>query len=224
MKPKAVILIAMFICAAIASQTSSASTILQFTEFFGPEAAAYAPHSAATLPKFDPALGQLVGVMLEINAGISGGKVFFDNEGAMGGAVTLGYGGTVEVSALGISAVATLPLQLSSGTVDPDSDGPWDFLGGDAFSFLAGAASGIASTALDANDDLSAFIGPGSFDAAVSSRVRTQLETTGPYGPISVDPGVVEGNVTVRYAYVIPEPATILLLCLGGVVLARRRV
>ena len=223
MKPKAVIVITMAICAAFASQASSASTIQQFTALFGPEAAASTPHAVATLPKFDPALGQLVGVMLDINAGLSGGKAFFDNEGAMGGAVTLGYGGTVQVSAMGVSALATMPIQLSDGNVGPDSDGAWDYLGSDAFSFLASPAWNNASTSLDANDDLSAFIGPGSFDAILNSRVKTQLETTGPYGPINVDPGVVEGSITVRYAYVIPEPATFLLLCLGGVILVRRR-
>ncbi len=223
MKVWNVIVIAILLCAGIMPHAASASTILEFTEVFGPEAAASPPHSVATLPKFNPAFGELLGVTLELDAGISGGKVFFDNEGAMGGSVTLGYGGTVEVSAMGITATAMLPLQLSDSTVSADIDGPWDFLGADASSFAAGAASDSASTMLNLKEDFLDFIGPGTFDAILSSRVRTHLETTGPYGPISTDPGVVEGSITVRYEYVIPEPTTALLLCLGGIVLIRRR-
>lgn len=203
--------------------SSSSAVIITYDANYGPEAAAVAAHPVASLPLFDPGLGTLQKVTLELDAETSAGSIAWDNEAQITSDITLGIGAEVTVSAMSLLTAIAVPLQTDSAVaIDADNDGAADFIGTDAFSVVGG-------TGIDSDSDMStlpatlaAFTGVGTFDAILSSAVETFLSTTGGFGPIDPVPGVTNGTVKVTYEYV-PEPGTISLLLLGGSALFFRR-
>ncbi len=185
------------------------------------------PFSTLLVPlnQFDPALGTLTKVTLELDANASAGIIDWDNEAAIPTDVTLGIGAEVTATApLSLFTVVAVPLQLGSALgVAADNDGAPDFVGTDSFSVVGGSGSDIQSNFTTSS--LGTFIGLGTFDVTVDSLVENFLSTTGGFGPIQQTPGNSDGTVKVTYEYTpIPEPVSMSLLALGGLgVLLRRK-
>ena len=212
----------LFVLALVAASPVMADTI-SFSNTYGPTGVAF---SGLTVPllKFDPALGTLEKVTLQLDAATDSGSMAWDNEAANVSAVTLGIGAEVTATApLSLITVVATPLQEGSGTVDPDNDGAADFIGTDAFAVTGGSGtdmdSGFTTTSLATF--IATFVGE-TFDATVDSVVSTDLSTVGGYGPIDPVPGLTNGTITVTYEYT-PEPATMSLMGMGALALIRRK-
>ncbi len=211
-------------CSAVLPGSASAD-IISYQQTYGPEAAASNPHVVASLPLFDPGFGTLTKVTVELESTATGGSICWDNEAPIPSDVTLGIGAEVSVSMAGLFTLVTVPLQLDSafGVAADEVDGAGDFLGADAFAMVGGSGN---DSDMDMSTDpaiLAAFTGIGSFDAILSSLVKTYLSTNGGYGPIDPVPGVTDGIVKVTYEYIVPEPAAASLMLIGGILLLRRR-
>lgn len=214
-----------FACVATTPDSARADMI-SFQQDYGPEAAASLPHVVASLPLFDPNLGFLTKVTVELESAATGGSIAWDNEAGITSDVTLGIGAEVTVSMAGLFTLVAVPLQMDSAediAADEAADGVGDFLGADSFAITGGIGN---DSDMDMSTDplvLAAFTGIGSFDAILNSLVKTFLSTDGGYGPINPIPGVTDGTVKVTYEYIVPEPASASLLLLGGMILLRRR-
>ncbi len=173
------------------------------------------------LNQFNPSLGTLTGVTLTLDATASAGTISWDNEAGVSSNVTLGIGATVTAVGPDALTLIAVPLQKGTSTVTADTDDVADFIGTDAFSVTGG--TGSDSDTAYPTSPFAAYLGTGTFSVNVSSAVETYLSTTGGFGPIDSSSGSFSGTVTVTYEYIIPEPATMSLLGLGGLALLRRR-
>ena len=140
--------------------TSQAATISDMANF----AATQVPFTDATvtLDKFNPALGTLIKVTLEIEAMSVGHSIAWDNETTNSASVDLGIG--AEVNATGPSAlVATaIPVQVSSMSgVSADNDAAADFLGSDSFGVSGGSPTDSGSVMSTEPVVLAAYTGLG---------------------------------------------------------------
>lgn len=217
---------------AIAAPVSAAT--VSFNTAFGPSSIPFSP-TAYALPKFDPALGTLTQVTLQLDASTSAGSITFDNESAVSTDVTLGIGATVTASAPSAVAITVVPVQSGStpvgSPVSADDDGAPDFLGADAFTVSGGAGadsdSDSSADALVLAAYTASFFGE-TFDTLIDAVLYTNLSASGGFGPLDAQAGITSGLITVTYDYVaVPEPASIVLGGLGacalGLVGWRRR-
>ena len=139
----------------------------------------------------------------------------WDNEALVATDITLGIGAAVTAVALSGLSVLAVPLQTDSAVgIAADNDGAADFVGTDAFAVVGGQGDDSDSASLVAG--LAPYVGLGTFDVTLSAVVETFVSTTGGFGPIDPDPGVVFGLVSVTYEFTpIPEPSTGVLISLG---------
>ncbi len=209
------VIVTLLVSASFASAMS-----VSYNTPFGPTATPAVPFGV-TLPQFNPALGTLLSVTLQLDANTFAGSIDWDNEAAIPTDVTLGIGAEVTATAPSALAVIAVPLQLGSALgVAADNDGAADFIGTDSFSVSGGSGSDSDSNTLSSG--FASYIGTGTFSTTISSLVQNFLSTTGGFGPIQQTPGSVDGMVTVTYNYV-PEPATMSLLAVGGLAVLKRR-
>jgi hypothetical protein len=208
----------------LVGSAAQAATITCF-DTWGPAVVPLAAAPLATLPLFDPALGTLTVVSLELDADAFAGSIDWDNEAGIPTDVTLGIG--AEVTAVGLAGltVVSIPLQLDSALgIAADNDGAADFIGTDSFSVVGGIGNDVQSNSLVAG--FGAYIGLGTFDTTVEAVVQDFLSTTGGFGPIQQTPGSTSGTVTVTYEFTpVPEPSTAAFLGLGllGAVISGRK-
>jgi len=217
----------LFAMTAIAvSGTLVSAAEVSYMANFGPTAISGA--TSVNLPQFNPALGTLLGVTLELDANTSGGSIAWDNEALSQSDITLGIGAEVTAATSTTTTVLTTvatPLQIGNGTVDADNDGAADFIGTDAFSTVAPAGNDSDSDSKTSPpDDLSEFVGLSTILVNVTSDVETFLSTSGGFGPIDPQPGTFDGTAKITYVYEeIPEPASIALVAAACLGLAPRR-
>jgi hypothetical protein len=223
-------LFALMVAMAFAAPTKAAT--ISFDLNFGPIAVSTANGVIGSLSNFDPDLGTLTNVQLDLEVATTGNTVDFDNEGGSGGPVTLGIGGTVTAQDAGanLSALVADPAQINMGTVDPDNDGAADFIGTDSLSVTGGVGMDSDSTNSSAGGVLAAFTGPngapGTFDVNLGSILNTSVIASGPFGPTQTTEGTISGTITVTYTYNdgIPTPAALPAgLALMGMLGLRRR-
>ncbi|MCC7474427.1 MAG: PEP-CTERM sorting domain-containing protein [Pirellulales bacterium] len=201
------------------------------TEFFGPGT----PNFTSTLnfDKFDPSLGSLNSIKIEMSVAVAGGSLTIDNDGEGPATVNVELGAKGELSSGDVNLFPGLvpPVVSSSGSgyvLNPDNgDGPFniDPTGPDGAVMLGAAGWNLGwyfVTPL-AHPDYVGASQTFNIDAVVS-----QILDFGGVGGVegSFSPVDANGYVSVTYDYTsnIPEPASIGLLgsCLLAFAMFRR--
>jgi hypothetical protein len=170
----------------------------------------------------------LTSVLLRVKVeSYDGGHAVDNNMWDWSGSVTLGIGAYVGVqgpipvggSRLTVDSRAT---ETATGSVTTDHGGSTDFIGPDSFSITGHYAADTKADSRTAALDLAPYIGAG--DVTFEFLGNTSTAGTGPLpdGGIMVTPPYYKFTTTVEYTYT-PEPATLSLLALGGLVALRRR-
>jgi len=170
----------------------------------------------------------LTSVLLRVKVESYDGKHSFDNEDwSWAGTVSLGIGAQVGVKGpapVGGSRLIVNPIatETASGHVDADNDSSADFIGTDAFSITGHYAADTKADSRTSDADLAPYIGAGDvtfeFDGGTSTAGTGAL----PMGADWVIYPTYKFTTTVEYTYT-PEPATLSLLALGGLLAMRRR-
>lgn len=208
---------------------STASAIpLSFEDTFGPNNNGD-PAFNVLLSQFDPSLGTLTSVLLELEATTIGGTIIWDNNSAVPSAIDLGIGYKVYGDAPNATVLVTNPMQLGSGTVTADTDsGNADFTGTDSFTLTGGFGSDTDSQYVPTTG-FAPYIGLGNFVTVITNTIATLVISDGGSGVIRTDDGTFSGKVKVTYDYtsnnVVPEPAAMLLFGAGmlGIAGVQRR-
>ncbi len=209
----------------LCSVSMASAATLSYSTSFGPDAVTSVGYNKP-LPQFNPALGTLDSVTIELYVLNSGSSLLWDNESLIPTAVTLSIGATVTATAPSTLVVVAVPLQTGGPTgVTADEipdDGAGDFAGPDYFGIFGGTGNDTQSNQLLIN--LGPYIGTGNFNTWIESVANVIIETTGgESGAISSDAGDFEGTIEVTYDYTVPEPATMSLLAVGSLAMLKRR-
>ncbi|HTU24987.1 MAG TPA: choice-of-anchor E domain-containing protein [Pirellulales bacterium] len=186
-----------------------------FSFSYGPESVPQSSHVVGSLSEFDPSLGTLTEVDIQLVSTTSAGINQFQNLSDVPTDVTLGIGATVMVHAMGGLAATAVPMQTASGTVTANVNPPGTYTGTDAFTVSGGSGSDTGTGDLT-GASVTPYIGLGTFNVSSTSSLQTSLITDGGYGPENPSAGVTSGMVTVTYIYSVPEPGTLALFGMGG--------
>ena len=177
--------------------------------------------STLSLDQFDDAGGTLLleGITLELSALQEADVVVLNDSRTDGGDVYVDLAGEVMASVGGLTA--TVLIGDTDGPVDiPTKSGPNPGTPGEGYFSLAGSGSDSVSI----TSSLEEFIGAGTIDMSVDG--LGSLVATGGLGTYSLVESIFQasGEATITYEYsVVPEPTTIAMLTLGGLLLVRRR-
>ena len=170
----------------------------------------------------------LTSVLLRVKVESYFGGLAFDNESSTTASVVLGIGAQVGVlgpepvsgSRLIVSPTAT---ETTTGFVTGDTESGFpDFIGTDSWSIYSPYAASTMADSRTAAFDLAPYIGAG--DVTFGFIGNTSTAGTGPLpdGGILTTPPYYKFTTTVEYTFT-PEPATLSLLALGGLLAMRRR-
>ncbi len=191
-----------------------------------------------TFDKFDDMGGtrNLLSIEVTVNLNVDGGQLILDNDGAGFAVGTFEFGAKAEIASTDVTLLdttfqpVTSVLQaIYSGTFDLASDtgdvfNDFDPLAPDGMRYNGGVESDSDSGFVaSAPEVFSQYIGTDTFDIAVTA---DQWQGFGGASGIewAVTPVSAEGDVTIVYSYeVVPEPATMGLLALGGLLIRRKR-
>jgi hypothetical protein len=170
----------------------------------------------------------LTSVLLRVKVESYDGKHAIDNNmWDWSGSVTLGIGAYVGVqgpipaggSRLTVDSRAT---ETATGSVTIDHGGSTDFLGPDSFSITGHYAADTKADSRTAALDLAPYIGAGDVTFAFTGGTSTYGTGWLPDGGDWVIFPYYKFTTTVEYTFT-PEPATLSLLALGGLLAMRRR-
>ena len=174
-----------------------------------------------TIPKFNPALGVLISVKVELKGDVTG-SMAFENKDAQTQTVTTSLKAICTLKRPDNSTlVITIP---DANTVDynvPAYDGVTDFAGPSGKMYPSLSKSTTEMNTLFAPADLALFTGPGNILLGCTG----VGSSTGAGGgnlalQFTTDAGAM---ATVTYNYEVPEPVTIALMGVGSLLLARRK-
>lgn len=184
------------------------------------------------LPQFNPSLGTLTAVTLEITANAIGGTYRLDNESATdSGTASIELGADVTVSGPASLLVLTFPKETASGFINVDSDGSADFAGND---YLGITTANASDTQSDTPDNFSSYIGTGnvSFNFSSSgnnaSNFQSPLDFFDFFGGYQYNDVGFNFDATITYEYELnddddgsaPEPGTLAMMGIVGLAMA----
>ncbi|MGF1632779.1 MAG: choice-of-anchor E domain-containing protein [Phycisphaerae bacterium] len=173
-----------------------------------------------SMPQFDPGLGTLLSVTVEVTGNSFGGSNALDNQSAQAGEASVTIGSNIFVTGPSSLLILTQPSETNSGPVAADDGGPIDFIGPDAISVVGTSSTDTDSDLLTTS--LSPYIGLGSVIFNFSSFVNTANSATVSPTFSTTSPPSFNFTATVTYEY-IPEPTGLSLLALGALPMVRRR-
>ena len=209
---------------------ASASPIVQTLPFSG------TPNFTDTLTfdKFDDMGGTLtltsIQVLVELN--VDGGSLILDNDGVDAASGQFEFGATGDISSLDV-ALVNASFQPVTAVLDAYYNSAFNLAGnvGDvANDFDPSGPDGMQYFGAPETDSASGFINSTVFAQYIgldTFDIDVEVIQWTDFGGVSgiewaVTPVSADGEVTVIYNYV-PEPATLSLLALGGLIAARRR-
>lgn len=179
-----------------------------------------------TVPKFDPALGELQRVILELEGTVQG-LARFESLDPTPAKVTTNFKAGIRLRRPDLTdLVVTWPKATLSEEV-ASFDGNIDFGGGSGRTYNDLLASQYEMTTLEgplSPADAALFIGAG--DVTLNVRAQGASTGSGPGNLLLLFNTLAEADVTITYEFKpIPEPTTALLLAAGvPIVLIRRRM
>lgn len=212
-----------------AAGSASAAQIVQ-SELFGPGTPNFS--STLTFNQFNGNLADLISVEVSLSLAVSGGNLIVDNDGADPAVVNVELGAAATLTSVDVvllnNAFQNVVGTVSASTSDVfnlagnvgDGVGDYDPSGPDGAILIGGNDSDSNGGFINALF-FPGYVGAGTFD--VTANVQQILDFGGVGGVEGAFNSVLaEGKVTVIYNYV-PEPASLSLLALVGLIAARRR-
>jgi hypothetical protein len=174
-----------------------------------------------SVPKFDPALGTLLGIDFSLTGTVSGSAAY-ESLDADPATITLNLTAEVVVQRPDLSQLIVVLPVVNVVENSAAFDGTIDFDGpsGSTFTNLNATLTNTASSPPPASD-LVLFTGPGTINLPVSASGMSSGSGAG--NLILQFATSAEAEFTVTYHYLVPEPATLAMLAGGAIPLFRRR-
>jgi|GEM_PF-6656956 len=226
------LVLASLIAAASTIASSHAVVLEGPLVMFGPVSVG-SPIPSIFFPKFDPALGTLISIELQLSAAATNSSLVFDNEGLVAGNASFSLNSSVRAIAAPGVPDAIAPMSVTrSGSLGADGEvGAADFVGPDSLA-LVGSASSTGSSTENNAPNLAQFVGStGNYSVALTSSFSAPTLLTfsqGVTGSFSSPTQTVSGGVRPIYNFVplaaIPEAGTILFGAALGLALGVRRM
>jgi len=226
--------LSIFVILLIVAGSLQAAVIVQThnIETHGPGSSLDPWNDTWSFDKFDTQGGifELTSVRVEFDIYAWGGQIGSDNDGTTtaNGSISLDVNGLLSANSVGLLNssfqniwASLLVRQLDTLALDVDDEGLEGYqTGGDDWNLLEGPteANANSSTADDYIADAvkGGYIGTDTFSMSFTSS-QTQNVLSGGDVESIISPQTAKGDVTIIYDYVVPEPAAIGLLSLGGI-------
>jgi len=192
-----------------------------------------------TFNKFNDMGGALtlLSVYVEVDLDANGGALRCDNDAITPASGAIEFGAKVDVSSSvsmidatfnpifqsgDVKATGGTTLNLSADDLDTEVGGTANFsMQGSDYGYYTGGLASDNDSGYVTSMVFSQYTGTGTYTVTLDA---SQVANYGSLGGVQaqIDPLTASGEVTVIYTY-IPEPATLSLLVIGGLMITRRR-